>query len=163
MFFFPNHLGCPYRTRSHITSGKILLPAPFKHSKRLANLLRLSLLGIYTGELVSSYFDYCISFFIHILKWVRLNYAITHHHPAPPTTIYHYPPPAKIYPPRLTTTHHQPKYVHYHSPPLTTTHYHSPPRTTTHHQPKYIHIHPRPAKMYPPSFTTTHRQPRFFL
>ena len=152
MFFFKNQFGC------HTVHGRTLRlrtplpPTPFKPSNCLANLLRLGLLGIYTGELVSPYFDYCITFFIHILKWVRLNYAITHHHPAPPTTTHHQPKYIHTHPPPSTTTHHQPKYVHYHSPPL----------TTTYHQPKYIHIHPRPVKMYPPSFTTTHRQPRLF-
>ena len=59
-------------------------------------------------------------------KWVRLNYATTHHLPPSPTTI-----------------HHQPKYIrHHHPPPPTTSQNIS---TTTHHQPKYIHHHPPPA------------------
>ena len=66
-----------------------------------------------------------------IWKWVRLNYATTHHHP----------PSAKIYSPPSTITHHQPKYIHHH-PPLATIH--PPPPTTT----QKMDYHPAKAKIY---------------
>ena len=60
MFFCPNQLGRPYRTRSHIMSENtpaIRSPQTPQLFGELASLvrLRLGLLGIFTGELVSPY------------------------------------------------------------------------------------------------------------
>ena len=73
MFFCPNYLGRPYRTRSHIMSGNTPVTRPSQTSQMFGELaslvfLRLGLLGIFTGKLVSLYFKHCITFFIHIFK-----------------------------------------------------------------------------------------------
>ena len=69
MSFCPNQLKRPYRTRSYIMSGSTRPPQTSELFGELAPLvrLRLGLLVVFTGEFVSPYFHYCITF-IHILK-----------------------------------------------------------------------------------------------
>ena len=68
MFFVQNSLGAHTVHGLTLCLGKPLPPIPLKPPNCLANLLRLSLLGIFTGEPVSPYFHYCITFLIPILK-----------------------------------------------------------------------------------------------
>ena len=79
MFFCPNQLGRPYRTRSYILSQNTLATRPPQTSElftELASLvrLRLGLLVIFSGELVSPFFQHCFTFFIHILTLIRLDF-----------------------------------------------------------------------------------------
>ena len=70
MFFCPNQLWHPYRTRSYIMSEDTPSTRPPQTSQlfgELASLvhLRLSLLGIFTGEFVSPYFHYWLHHLLH--------------------------------------------------------------------------------------------------
>ena len=152
MLFFPNQLGCPYRTRSHIRSGNTLASHPFQTfqtfgelaTPRFArNLHRWTCVSVFRllHHLLHSYFK---------MGQTKLCYhpppsSTTHHHlppakiyPHPPTTIHHYPPPAKICPLPLTTTHH-------HLPPAKI--YPNPP-TTSQNVSTIIHHHPPTAKTF---------------
>ena len=159
MFFFPNHLGCPYRTRSHITSGNTPATRPLQTFGELAtprfarNLHRWTCVFVFRllHLLLHSYFK---------MGQTKLCYhpppsSTTHHHlPLPTTsqnistTTHHHSSPAKICPLPLTTTHH-------HSLPLTTTHHHPPPAkiyphppTTSQNVSTIIHHHPSTAKFF---------------
>ena len=93
---------------------------------------------------------------IAIFDWVRLNYATTHYHPTPSTTIHHHPKPAKISLAPPTTTHYQPKYIHHHPPPPTTSQNIS---TTTHN----INHHSAKAKICSYITSFWHCFNRFFF